>query len=214
MARPTTPLLSRGQIFAAALAQVDATGALALPRLARDLGVSTSSLYHHVKGGREEVVEGIRGLLTEGSMPTSRHEDEGWREFTHRWAVQYRAAFAAHPAAVPLMTAQTVAHPATLASYELLAEVLHEAGFGDEEVLHAVTVLDCFVLGSALDAGAPVDVWADTGRPGSTLSRAVRATQLQPGDRSLRSFQLGLRSLLAGLDELRTGRLPAATGRA
>ncbi len=81
------------------------------------------------------------------------------------------------------MTAQTVTHPSTLASYETLAQVLHDAGFDDEELLHAVTVLDDFVLGSALDAGAPVEVWADSGRPDSALSRAIRATKAQPGDR-------------------------------
>lgn len=202
MARPTTPLLSREAILRAALDQIDATGTLGLPRLARDLNVSTSSLYHHFKGGREEVVEGIRGLLSAEGMPDRRWPHEGWREFTRRWAAQYRAAFAAHPAAVPLLTGQTVSHPATLASYETLADVLHEAGFDDEELLHAVTVLDCFVLGSALDAGAPVDVWADNGPQTSRLSRAIRATRAQPGDRSERSFRLGLESLLTGLEQL------------
>ncbi|ABS02320.1 AcrR family transcriptional regulator [Kineococcus radiotolerans] len=202
MARPTTPLLAREQVLRAALAQIDATGSLALPRLARDLGVGTSSLYHHFRGGREEVVEGIRGLLSTDAMPTQRLPGEDWRAFTRRWATDYRTAYAAHPAAVPLLTAQTVSHPATLASYEVLADVLHEAGFGDEDLLHAVTVLDCFVLGSALDAGAPVEVWADTGAPGSTLSRAIAATRAQPGDRSRRSFELGLEGLLRGLADL------------
>ncbi|GAA0314385.1 TetR/AcrR family transcriptional regulator [Kineococcus aurantiacus] len=203
MARPTTPLLSRELVLRTALDLLDRTGELGLPRLARELDVSTSSLYHHFKGGREEVVEGIRGLLSADGMPVSVLPGEDWREFTRRWARQYRAAFAAHPAAVPLLTAQTVSHPATLASYEALADVLHDAGFGDEELLHAVTVLDCFVLGSALDAGAPVQVWADSGREDSRLSRAIRATRAQPGDRSERAFLLGLESLLTGLERLR-----------
>ncbi|MEZ0491143.1 TetR/AcrR family transcriptional regulator C-terminal domain-containing protein [Kineococcus sp. TBRC 1896] len=206
MARPSTPLLSREQILRAALDLLDRTGELGLPRLARQLDVGTSSLYHHFKGGREELVEGLRGLLTEGSMPTGPGQGEGWQDFTRRWARGYRAAFVAHPAAVPLMTAQTVTHPSTLASYETLAQVLHDAGFDDEELLHAVTVLDNFVLGSALDACAPVEVWADSGRPGSPLSRAIRATKAQPGDRSERAFHLGLESLLTGLERLRDDR--------
>lgn len=205
MARPTTPLLSREQIFRAALDQLDRTGALTLPRLAKDLGVSTSSLYHHVKGGREEVVEGIRGLLSGEGMLTERVPGEDWVRFVDRWASRYRAAFAAHPAVVPLLTAQTVTHPVTLASYEALADVLHEAGFSDDDLLHAVTVLDDFVLGSALDAGAPVEVWAASQDPGSRLARAVRAARAQPGDRSERAFRLGLDSLLVGLARLRTG---------
>ncbi|GAA3641473.1 TetR/AcrR family transcriptional regulator C-terminal domain-containing protein [Kineosporia mesophila] len=203
MARPAKPLLSREAILHAALAQLDATGTLALPALARELGVSTSSLYHHVKGGREEVIEGIRGLLSVSAMLSDRRPGETWRDFTARWATSYRAAYAAHPAVVPLMTAQTVAHPATLASYETLAQVLHDAGFGDQDLLHVMTVLDSFILGSALDAGAPVEVWADSGDPDSALSRARGATLAQPGDRSERAFRLGLESLLAGLEDLR-----------
>ncbi|GAB6903144.1 TetR/AcrR family transcriptional regulator [Kineosporia succinea] len=202
MARPLKALLSRDAILRAALDQIDTTGTLGLPALARSLGVSTSSLYHHVKGGREEVLEGVRGLLSAECMPAHRLPGESWREFTERWALSYRAGYAAHPAAVPLLTTQTVSHPATLASYETLAEVLHEAGFGDEELLHAVTVLDNFVLGSALDAGAPVEVWADRGSEDSALSRALRATRAQPGDRSQRAFRLGLESLLTGLERL------------
>ena len=34
-----------------------------MPELAHKLGVSVSSLYHHVEG-RADIVEGIRGLLT------------------------------------------------------------------------------------------------------------------------------------------------------
>lgn len=203
MARPTTPLLSRDRIVRAALDQLDRTGALTLPRLAKDLGVGTSSLYHHVRGGREEVVEGVRGLLAAEGMVTDRLPEEDWDRFVDRWASRYRAAYAAHPAVVPLLTAQTVSHPAALASYEALAAVLHDAGFADDDLLHAVTALDDLVLGSALDAGAPGQVWADSPDPGSHLARAVRATRAQPGDRSERAFRLGLGSLLVGLGRLR-----------
>ncbi|GAA4973390.1 TetR/AcrR family transcriptional regulator C-terminal domain-containing protein [Kineococcus glutinatus] len=204
MARPTTPLLSRQQILTAALELLDETGSFTLPRLAARLGVSASSIYHHVKGGREEIVEGIRGLLTDGAMPAEDDGEPDWQEFARRWARGYRAAMAAHPHVIALLTAQTVSDPLTLASYEALAQVLQRSGFGEEELLHAVTVLDCFVLGSALDAGAPLDVWADAGDPASAMSRAIAATRTRPGDRSARSFELGLRILLTGLDALRT----------
>jgi len=130
---------------------------------------------------------------------------EGWQDFARRWARRYRETMAAHPHVVPLLTAQTVSHPATLASYEALAQVLRRGRFGDEDLLHAVTVLDCFVLGSALDAGAPLDVWADTGEEDSALASAVRATRARPGDRSLRSFETGLENLLTGLAPLAGG---------
>ncbi|WP_432547585.1 TetR/AcrR family transcriptional regulator C-terminal domain-containing protein [Kineococcus sp. SYSU DK004] len=213
MPRPTTALLSRPRILTAALELVDTTGTFTMPRLAARLSVSTSSLYHHVPGGREEVVEGLRGLLCEGAMPAGTEPGEGWREFAGRWARGYRAAMAAHPRVVPLLTAQTVSDPATLAGYEALARVLHADGFADEDLLHAVTVLDCLVLGSALDAGAPVDVWADAGDPASALSRAIAATRVQPGDRSQRSFEIGLEALLDGLARSRAPGRPARPAR-
>ncbi|PWJ48293.1 transcriptional regulator, TetR family [Quadrisphaera granulorum] len=205
MARPTSPLLSRGGILAAALELVDADGDFTMPRLARALGVSSSSLYHHVPGGRSDVVEGLRNLVCAGRMPTERTGSEGWRAFAEHWARGYRGAMAAHPHVVPLLTTQTVSDPAVLASYEALVHVLVQDGFDDATALHVVAVLDCFVLGSALDAGAPAQVWADDDGSRPHLSRAVDAARSRPGDRSATTFELGLTSLLTGLESAREG---------
>ncbi|SHN47518.1 TetR/AcrR family transcriptional regulator C-terminal domain-containing protein [Cryptosporangium aurantiacum] len=212
MPRPSVPLLSRDQIAIAALAQLDESGTLTLPKLASGLNVSVSSIYHHFAGGREEIIERIRGLLT-GEWPSPLDEDLDWRDYAEQWAHGYRAAMARHPHVVPLLTLQTVSAPETLASYEALARVLRRAGFADEDLLHAVSVLDCFILGSALDASAPLDVWADSGDPGSALRAAIAVTRTQPGDRSLRSFELGLHALLAGLAELLRVSPPGPRGR-
>ncbi|MFI6497858.1 TetR/AcrR family transcriptional regulator C-terminal domain-containing protein [Nonomuraea typhae] len=201
MPRPNVPLLSREQIAAAALSQIDETGALSLPRLAATLNVSVSSIYHHFAKGREEVIEGIRALLTR-EITEPLDQNLSWREYTEQWAHRYRSAFARHPHAVPLLTLQTVSSPEAVASYDALAKVLRQAGFAAEDLLHVVSVLDCFILGSALDASAPLDVWADSGDPASALSAAITATRAQPGDRSQRSFEVGLRILLAGLADL------------
>ncbi|MEV6342983.1 TetR/AcrR family transcriptional regulator [Actinoplanes sp. NPDC051851] len=201
MPRPTVPLLSREQIAAAALTLIDETGTFTLPGLAKALGVSASSIYHHFPGGREAIIEAIRGLLAGESL----RADPGaadWRETTVAWARAYRASFARHPRVVPMMTAQTVSDPLTLAGYESLARVLRGAGFRDEDLLHAVTILDCFILGSALDAGAPLDVWAASDDPDSVLGSAIHASRALPGDRSQGSFEIGLRILLTGLADL------------
>ena len=63
MPRPVAPLLSREQIASAALELIDETGTFTLPGLARRLGVSASSIYHHFPGGREAIIEAIRGHL-------------------------------------------------------------------------------------------------------------------------------------------------------
>ncbi|MFG2005494.1 TetR/AcrR family transcriptional regulator [Spirillospora sp. NPDC048911] len=201
MPRPSAPLLSRDQIAAAALSQIDETGGLSLPRVAATLNVSVSSIYHHFPSGREGVIEGIRGLLSR-EVPSPLDQNLDWRQYTEQWAHRYRSGFARHPHLVPLLTLQTVTAPETVASYEALAAVLRRAGFAPEDLLHAVSVLDCFILGSALDASAPLDVWADSGDPESALSAAIAATRAQPGDRAQRSFEIGLGLLLTGLAQL------------
>ncbi|BEL08661.1 TetR/AcrR family transcriptional regulator C-terminal domain-containing protein [Actinoplanes sichuanensis] len=201
MPRPVAPLLSREQIASAALDLIDETGTFTLPGLARRLGVSASSIYHHFPGGREAIIEAIRGHLTAGPAPATGTD---WQTYAREWAREYRRAFARHPKVVPMLTAQTVSDPRTLATYEALARVLRDAGFHEEELLHAVTILDCFILGSALDAAAPLDVWAASDDPESALGAAIRTASPEPERRSERSFEIGLRVLLTGLADLRT----------
>ena len=204
MPRPPAPLLSREQIAAAALGLIDGTGTFTLPGLARELGVSPSSIYHHFPGGREAIVEAIRGLLAGTGLPV-RADAGDWRAFATAWARAYRASFARHPRVVPFLTAQTVRDPAVLAGYETLARVLRSAGCRDEDLLHAVTILDCFICGSALDAGAPLDVWAASPDADSALGTAIRAGLSQPAERSRRSFEIGLRIIVNGLGEIIPG---------
>jgi len=77
--------------------------------------------------------------------------------------------------------------------------VLERAGADGRAVVHVITVLDCLVLGSALDAGAPVEVWADGGEATPAMGRALGAVRDQEGDRSEEAFELGLAAVLSGI---------------
>jgi AcrR family transcriptional regulator len=200
--RPVVPLLSREQIAAAALALIDDTGTFTLPGLAKALNVRPSSIYHHFPSGREEIIEAIRGLLAAEGLSTDERPHD-WQAFVDQWSRGYRQSFARHPKVVPLLTGQIVTDPLTLSGYEQLARVLRDAGFHDEALLHAVTILDCFIIGSALDATAPLGVWADSPDPESALGAAIRAARTDPEKRSERSFEIGLRLILDGLSGVR-----------
>ncbi|NNV08536.1 TetR/AcrR family transcriptional regulator, partial [Geobacillus sp. MMMUD3] len=63
MARPTSPLLSREKIALAAIEMLDSGQELKIQPLAKRLGVSLSSLYHHVDG-REGIVHAMREVLS------------------------------------------------------------------------------------------------------------------------------------------------------
>ena len=86
---------------------------------------------------RPDIVEGIRALLTRPLAAVPAIDD--WAEAVRQWATAYRDAFAAHPAAIPMLVSQTVSHPETLAQYDRLAEILEQqAGLRGDDLLVAL----------------------------------------------------------------------------
>ena len=194
MPRPHQPILSRELICRTALDLMDRTGRFTLPELAHRLGVSVSSIYHHVSG-RADIVEGVRGLVM--GPPASVADSADWADAVVRWARTYRGAFAAHPAAIPALLKQTVSEPAILAQYDALAEVLEKAGFAPDAIVVAITMLDNLCIGAAFDLAAPSVVWAVDDRD-SALRRAL--TQAGPKlNRQDRAFEDQLALIVRGL---------------
>lgn len=199
MARPTSPLLSGDKIARAALMLVDTTGELTMAQLAHALGVRPSSLYNHVSG-RADVVEAMRALVF--TEPPIDLAGEDPVTTLPRVLRAYRDAFARHPRLIPMLTAHTVTAPEVLEIYGALATLLARSGIPEDRVLDAVTILDSYVIGAALDVVAPEQVWAD----GDAVSPDLRtAIEKAPAgrERADRSFELGLVVVLSGLDSLR-----------
>src|ERR1700712_4430995 len=170
----------------------DRAGRFTIPELAQQLGVSVSSLYHHVQG-RADIVEGIRGLMTPDLALLN--ADTPWEVAVTQWARAYRDSFAAHPAAIPALVTQTVTAPTTLAQYDLVAEVLERAGLSAHSIIMAITMLDTLCLGAALDLAAPSVIWEPRGVE-SALSRALAGAS--PGtDRTRQAFEVQL-ALIVG----------------
>lgn len=199
MARPTSPLLSVEKIARAALDLVDTTGELTMAPLARALGVRPSSLYNHVTG-RAEVVEAMRAVVfTEPPIDLS---GEDPATTLPRVLRAYRDAFARHPRLIPMLTAHTVAAPEVLEIYGVLATLLARSGIPDDRLLDAVTILDSYVIGAALDVVAPEQVWADSDAVSGDLRTAIEKAPAGR-ERADRSFELGLVVVLSGLEALR-----------
>ncbi|MFY0409709.1 TetR/AcrR family transcriptional regulator [Solicola sp. PLA-1-18] len=195
MARPSVPVLSVDKIAEAALAVVDSGGDLTMPGLASRLGVSASSLYHHVSG-KAGVVEAMRGRVFAGLRFVA-EPGEAWDDAARRLVRQYRDAFARHPRLIPMLTGHTVADPQVLAMYGSLAALLERAGFSGADLLHAITLVDSFTIGSALDVAAPEDVW-DVTASDPVLRAAVEAAP-SGVERADEAFAFGLEAVLAGL---------------
>lgn len=198
MGRPSKALLDRERIAATALDLVDAEGDFSVPKIARRLGVQTASVYHHVEG-RAGIVELLRVRIA-ADIDGSTLELRPWDVALEAWARSYRAAFAAHPRAIPLLTTSQVAAPEALAQYERAVAMLLEAGFALESVMPLITALENTVLGSALDLAAPEQMWEPDG---STPLLAAALTATRGTSRADQAFELALRAFL---DHLRAPR--------
>jgi len=189
-------LLSIDAVLDASLASIDATGRLAMADLAERLGVSASSIYHHVSG-RAAIIEALRERLVAVIEPPPM-DGSDWGEQISRWMVGYRRALAEHPNLIPLLTAQTMTDGSGLLAYEQVAAVLRHAGVPIGEVVLWISVLDAYALGSALDLAAPDDVWRFDRDDLPVLAEAIGAAPVGR-KRADAAFALGLEALVAGL---------------
>ncbi|MHA7293444.1 TetR/AcrR family transcriptional regulator [Arthrobacter sp. HLT1-21] len=210
MVRPSTRILTRGKIFRAALERFDENREFSIPLLAKRLGVSPSSLYHHVKGGRTEILEGIRALISQDAHDRGDFPRGGgsWQEQTRRWAINYRHAMGLHPMVIPALVGESVDDEPTLEIYEALAQILETAGFREGLLLDALSVVDLLVLGSAIDAASPEPPWEPSEHDHPALSRAL-AARADIG-RQDSAFTLGLDAVVTELERKLNTPTPSA----
>jgi AcrR family transcriptional regulator len=198
VARPTTPKLSVEKIAAAALALVDTKGEFTIGEVAAALEVRPSSIYNHLSG-KTEIIEAMRTLIFSEDPPSV--VSGAWPEVLRVLLLRYRDAFARHPRLIPMLTAHTVSSPDVVHMYDDIATVLHSAGIATSRLLDVITVLDSFVIGSALDIAAPDQVWDPAQARTPILVAAIEAAG-HGRERADRAFALGLDLLLGALATL------------
>jgi AcrR family transcriptional regulator len=196
VARPSEPLITVDAVTDAALDLVDESGDFSLPRVAKRIGVTQSSIYHHVKG-RDEIVERMRRRIIE-TTPRGVVEGLPWDDALRSLVRAYRDGFARHPRLAPLLVQQTIQDDLVLGLYEDIALTLERAGFAGSEVLAAISTIDAFAIGAALDMAAPDVVWAPPGEGYPTLTRALGHAPA-PAQRAEDAFEFGLDVLIEGL---------------
>lgn len=195
--RPAHTVLDRARIGAAALALVDQTGDFTMPALARRLGVQTASLYHHVDG-RAGVVELLRERVGH-EMDADQLRKRPWDLALAGFFRSYRAAFAAHPRVVPLLTTAPVRAPEIIAAYEEMVGLLEEVGVPVDQAMACLTACENFVIGSALDSAAPDVMWEIPPDLDAPRLRSALAAQANPDHRANNAFEFGLTTLLSTL---------------
>lgn len=176
---------------------VSTTGGFTIPELARQLNVSPSSLYNHVSG-REHIVELLRELaMSEVELPAD-DPDRPWTDVVADIMRSYRRSYARYPRLIPLLTTHAVNSSHAFTMYNALAAILNRAGFSAADTLRVITLVDCFVLGSALDLAAPVEPWESGAEVGPELAAALATGGPKPA-RADDAFEFGLAVLLRGL---------------
>lgn len=215
MARPKAPLLSRELIARTAIELVDAGHELQVVPLAERLGVSVSSLYHHVKG-RTGIIHAMREVLSRdyalvppsdsGSGTGTGTVTADGAEPAPDWEATVRAStrtlwslYGDHPRVMPLLLSVVIDEPATVDFYSVLVDALDAAGIPESEQLSTVETLDAFAFGVALDALSP-DLIFDPGGRHTRLDGLIR-DHPRGRERNLLLFERGLELIMLGIRE-------------
>lgn len=201
--RPRKRVLSREKIVTEALVLLDESGPsnLTIGALARSLGVAPSAIYNHVGSKRDLLIDVQDQLIDQ--IDFNRFAELGWEDGIRAWARSSRDVFAAHPQLISLYAVMPVTDSrAVIAMYDAVVAGFLAAGWPNSDALSAVVAVESFILGSALDANAPRNVFDAGDLAGEYPSLATAAAHSQSNlsaSRAQRAFDLGLEAVIAGL---------------
>lgn len=214
-AQDARPRLTRERVLRAAVALADESGidALSMRKLGEQVGVEAMSLYKHV-AHKDDLLDGMVDLVfAEIELD---QDQPSWRTAMRDRAVSVRAVLKRHPWAVPLMQSRTDPGPHTLGHLDALIGILRGKGFSVVLTAHALSVIDAYVYGFAMQeralpfdseerstevvehilAAMPADEWP-------RLVEFSREHVLKPGYDYGKEFEWGLDLVLDGLERSR-----------
>ncbi|MEV6830263.1 TetR/AcrR family transcriptional regulator C-terminal domain-containing protein [Amycolatopsis sp. NPDC051102] len=192
--------LDRRQITDAALALLDEVGLaeLSTRRLAARLGVSSPTLYWHVKD-KAQLLDLLAEAVCEGAFEIDETQD--WRRQLEQGLHQFRAMLLKHRDAATLLRERPPG-PNRLAHIERTAGILLEAGFTPEDTAGIARLLTAHILASVERPGKPDPEAAKAFREtlkGYPNARTLGFTGLTADD----LFALGTEVILDGLAQRR-----------
>ena len=229
--------LSRERVMRAAIALADTSGieSLSMRRLGQELGVEAMSLYNHV-ANKDDILDGIVDLvfaeivLPSGNSPVAARvpppgrgrrpgptsSGEEWKPAMRNRATSAHEALLRHPWAPSLMQSRTRPGPATLRHHDSVLGSLRRAGFTLVMAAHAVSVIDAYVYGFALQQiNLPLQSRERVAEVGEGILRQLAGEYphlaemitehaMKPGYDYANEFEFGLDLILDGLERLRT----------
>ena len=215
-AKPRVPL-SRERVLRAALVLADRDGieSLTMRKIGQELGVEAMSLYNHV-ANKDDIIDGIVDLVfTEITLPSARSH---WKAAMRGRANSAHEALLRHSWAPSLMQSRTRPGPATLRHHDSVLGSLRNAGFTLVMAAHAVSVIDGYVYGFALQQiNLPLQSREQVAEVGENillqlageyphLAEMITDHAMKPGYDYAEEFEFGLDLILDGLERLRNSR--------
>jgi AcrR family transcriptional regulator len=206
--------LSRERVLRAAVALADERGieSLTMRKLGQELGVEAMSLYNHV-ANKDDILDGIVDLVfSEIELPAGGAD---WRPAMRRRAVSAHEALLRHPWAPSMMQSRTNPGPATLRHHDSVLGSFRAAGFTLVMAAHAVSVIDGYVYGFALQQiNLPLQSREQVAEVGENILRQLAGQYphlaemiaehaLKPGYDYSKEFEFGLDLILDGVESLR-----------
>ncbi|GGM81261.1 TetR/AcrR family transcriptional regulator [Dactylosporangium sucinum] len=146
---PRRAPLNRRRVVEAAVGQADNAGlsGVTMRAVAAGLGVEAMSLYNHV-ANRDDLLDGMIDLVFgEIELPDPA---ASWKTAMQGRAVSAHAALRRHPWAIGLMDSRRKSGPATLRHHDAVLGVLRTGGFSPTMAVHAVSLIDSYIYGYAL----------------------------------------------------------------
>ena len=204
MRHPETPL-SRERIIDTALDLVNAQGLnrLTMRRLGDMLEVEAMAIYHHLPGGKDELLDGLAGRLMAVTAELGAEPD--WRHTLGVWARACRAHLLDHAGLLPLVFTRSAATPGTPQTLDAVYGALHGSGLPRQRVFDSMRTVSSYVLGYAM-------IEAQAHRSGAVREQVtppIDATQFpyaaelaahHEGRGWDEQFEVGLRGILTSID--------------
>lgn len=200
--------LTAAEVVDAAIELADSEGleALSMPKLAKQLGIGTMTVYGYVEN-KEDLLDQMATRIFEGLSFT---ETLGWQRGMSRFFSDFRSAALVHPTLARLLATGRVAIPAV---FDILEKVLKEANEYEIPIDEAVQVFYTgltYTIGFVLweiprthlqDEAQYIDQWADLiSKLDPTQHPLVTGpgASVLPGVASARQFHAGLARIIAG----------------
>ncbi|MFB8171080.1 TetR/AcrR family transcriptional regulator [Kitasatospora purpeofusca] len=209
--QPPRKALTRQRVLQAAVELADARGleTLSMRRLGEALGVEAMSLYNHV-ANKDDLLDGMVDLVFgEVDLPSP---GDDWHRAMRQRALSMRLALSRHRWAIGLMESRSTPGPATLRHHDAVLGCLRRSGFSLPLTAHAVSVLDSYIYGFALqEKTLPFDSPQETAELAHSildglgddeypyLTEIATAHVMRPGYSYGDEFEFGLDLVLDGL---------------